>query len=373
MSASVGTRSGSAARWPRAERARRAADPRQRPPGPSTLAVHGGEPRPKPGQRARRRRSSRRRRTPSRDTQELRGPLRGPHRARGVRPLRQPHPARRRAQARRAGGRARTACSSRAAWRRSPRRSSRCSRAARTSSSPTTLPPHPPVPEPDAAPLRRRGVHGAGGRLRARSRTPSGRRRACLSASRPTNPYNRILDLERFAEIGRRHRVKTVIDATFATPYQPAAARVRRRPRHPLGDQVPRRPQRPAGRRRARHRATWSRRSASCRAVTGAVVDPFARLSPHPRASRRWRCASTRQNENAQALAEFLDGAPEGRARPLRRAAEPPRARHRPAPDAGLRRRGLLRGAGRPRRGVARWSTPAASRASRRRSAASRA
>ena len=34
----------------------------------------------------------------------------------------------------------------------------------------------------------------------------------------PTNPYNRILDLERVAEIGRRHRVKTVIDATFATP-----------------------------------------------------------------------------------------------------------------------------------------------------------
>jgi cystathionine gamma-synthase len=34
----------------------------------------------------------------------------------------------------------------------------------------------------------------------------------------PTNPYNRILDLERVAEIGRRHRIKTVIDSTFATP-----------------------------------------------------------------------------------------------------------------------------------------------------------
>lgn len=34
----------------------------------------------------------------------------------------------------------------------------------------------------------------------------------------PTNPYNRILDLERVAAIGRRHRVKTVIDSTFATP-----------------------------------------------------------------------------------------------------------------------------------------------------------
>jgi cystathionine gamma-synthase len=34
----------------------------------------------------------------------------------------------------------------------------------------------------------------------------------------PTNPYNRILDLERVVAIGRRHRVKTVIDSTFATP-----------------------------------------------------------------------------------------------------------------------------------------------------------
>lgn len=34
----------------------------------------------------------------------------------------------------------------------------------------------------------------------------------------PTNPYNRIIDLERVADIGRRHRVKTIIDSTFATP-----------------------------------------------------------------------------------------------------------------------------------------------------------
>ncbi len=34
----------------------------------------------------------------------------------------------------------------------------------------------------------------------------------------PTNPYLRCLDLERFVEIARRHRVKTLIDATFATP-----------------------------------------------------------------------------------------------------------------------------------------------------------
>ncbi|NJP06638.1 MAG: aminotransferase class I/II-fold pyridoxal phosphate-dependent enzyme [Chloroflexaceae bacterium] len=35
----------------------------------------------------------------------------------------------------------------------------------------------------------------------------------------PTNPYLRILDLPRIVDIAKRHRVKTVIDATFATPY----------------------------------------------------------------------------------------------------------------------------------------------------------
>ena len=34
----------------------------------------------------------------------------------------------------------------------------------------------------------------------------------------PTNPYLRVADLERIAEIGRRHRVRTMIDSTFATP-----------------------------------------------------------------------------------------------------------------------------------------------------------
>ncbi|MCB9451633.1 MAG: aminotransferase class I/II-fold pyridoxal phosphate-dependent enzyme [Anaerolineaceae bacterium] len=34
----------------------------------------------------------------------------------------------------------------------------------------------------------------------------------------PTNPYLRVADLERIAEIGRRHKVRTLIDSTFATP-----------------------------------------------------------------------------------------------------------------------------------------------------------
>src|SRR5215471_18832724 len=58
--------------------------------------------------------------------------------------------------------------------------------------------------------------------------------RALVSES-PTNPYNRILDLERFADV--------------CHALQPAAARVRRRPGDPLRHEVPRRSQRSAGRR----------------------------------------------------------------------------------------------------------------------------
>jgi cystathionine gamma-synthase len=34
----------------------------------------------------------------------------------------------------------------------------------------------------------------------------------------PTNPYLRILDLERLVEVASKHRIKTLVDATFATP-----------------------------------------------------------------------------------------------------------------------------------------------------------
>ena len=49
-----------------------------------------------------------------------------------------------------------------------------------------------------------------------------------LVSESPTNPHLSIIDLERFADIGRRRGVETVIDATLATPYnlQPIAAGV---------------------------------------------------------------------------------------------------------------------------------------------------
>ncbi len=40
-----------------------------------------------------------------------------------------------------------------------------------------------------------------------------------LISESPTNPHLSVVDLERFAEIGRKHNVATVIDATLATPF----------------------------------------------------------------------------------------------------------------------------------------------------------
>ncbi|MCA9176565.1 MAG: PLP-dependent transferase [Planctomycetales bacterium] len=40
-----------------------------------------------------------------------------------------------------------------------------------------------------------------------------------LISESPTNPHQSVVDLERFVEIGKRHEVPTLIDATLATPY----------------------------------------------------------------------------------------------------------------------------------------------------------
>jgi cystathionine gamma-synthase len=45
----------------------------------------------------------------------------------------------------------------------------------------------------------------------------SSKTRLLISES-PTNPHLSVVDLERFAELGRQHRVETLIDATLATP-----------------------------------------------------------------------------------------------------------------------------------------------------------
>lgn len=40
-----------------------------------------------------------------------------------------------------------------------------------------------------------------------------------LISESPTNPHLSVVDLDRFAELGRKHHVETLIDATLATPY----------------------------------------------------------------------------------------------------------------------------------------------------------
>ena len=40
-----------------------------------------------------------------------------------------------------------------------------------------------------------------------------------LVSESPTNPHLSIVDMERFAAIGKRHNVETLIDATLATPH----------------------------------------------------------------------------------------------------------------------------------------------------------
>ena len=39
-----------------------------------------------------------------------------------------------------------------------------------------------------------------------------------LISESPTNPYLRIVDLEKIADIGKRHKIRTIIDGTFGTP-----------------------------------------------------------------------------------------------------------------------------------------------------------
>ncbi len=127
--------------------------------------------------------------------------------------------------------------------------------------------------------------------------------RALVSES-PTNPYNRILDLERFAAIGRRHRVKTIIDATFATPYN-------QRPLEWGVDAVVHSATKYLGGHNdllagavlgARDLVDGVR---TLQGITGAVIDPFAAYLL-VRGLKTFALRMERQNTNAQAVAEFL-------------------------------------------------------------------
>jgi cystathionine gamma-synthase len=125
-----------------------------------------------------------------------------------------------------------------------------------------------------------------------------------LVSESPTNPYNRIVDMERFAEIGRRHRVKTLIDATFATPFNQrplefgidlvlhSATKYLGGHNDLLAGAVLGSAELVDGIRSLQH-------------VTGAIIDPLGAYLLL-RGLKTFALRIERQNANAQALAEFL-------------------------------------------------------------------
>jgi cystathionine gamma-synthase len=129
-----------------------------------------------------------------------------------------------------------------------------------------------------------------------------------LVSESPTNPHNRILDLARFTDIARRHRVKTLVDATFATPYN-------QRPLEWGVDLV----MHSATKYLGGHNdlmagAVLGSRDLvdairSFQGVTGAVVDPFAAYLL-VRGLKTFALRMERHNASAQAIAEFLAAHP---------------------------------------------------------------
>jgi cystathionine gamma-synthase len=124
----------------------------------------------------------------------------------------------------------------------------------------------------------------------------------------PTNPYNYIVDLERFSEIGRRHRVKTIIDATFATPFN-------QRPLEFGIDLVLHSATKYLGGHNdllagaVLGSADLIDGIRGLQAVTGAIADPFTAYLLI-RGLKTFALRIARQNATAQALAEFLQSHP---------------------------------------------------------------
>ncbi len=124
----------------------------------------------------------------------------------------------------------------------------------------------------------------------------------------PTNPYNRIVDLEKLAEVAHRRRVKTLIDSTFATP-------INQRPIEFGIDLVIHSATKYLGGHNDLLAGAVLGRSAlisgirDMQAITGAVPDPFAAYLLI-RGLKTLALRVARQNENATRLAAFLDAHP---------------------------------------------------------------
>ena len=129
-----------------------------------------------------------------------------------------------------------------------------------------------------------------------------------LVSESPTNPHLSVVDLDRFAELGKRHKVVTLIDATLATPYN-------LRPLEHGIDFV-------------LHSATkylGGHNDLLAGVITGSneQLEPVRKLrgimgainSPHniyllERGLKTFELRMQRHNQNGQAIAEFLAGHP---------------------------------------------------------------
>ena len=213
------------------------------------------------------------------------------------------------------------------------------------------LPAHPAVPEPDAVAATASRCRRCRRATTRRWRTRSGPPPACCVSESPTNPYNRILDLERFAAIGRRAPCEDGDRRHVRDALQPAPAGVGCGRGRALRHQVPGRPQRPPRRCGAGLDASWwgairgtaghhrrDDRSRSRRTSWSAGSRPSrSAWSARTPTRRRWPSFSPRTRGSPRCTTPGLP--------------EPSRARRRPEADAGLRRRGLVRGGGGSRRG----------------------
>lgn len=125
----------------------------------------------------------------------------------------------------------------------------------------------------------------------------------------PTNPYLRVVDLERLTGIARCHRVKTIIDATFATP-------VNQKPLtwgvdlvlHSATKYLSGHNDVMAGVVAGKAGLVHALRQAQ--GVLGGVLDPHAAFLIE-RGLKTLALRVRQQNGTAQALAEFLAGHPE--------------------------------------------------------------
>ncbi|GAB4510298.1 MAG: PLP-dependent aspartate aminotransferase family protein [Anaerolineae bacterium] len=134
-----------------------------------------------------------------------------------------------------------------------------------------------------------------------------GQTRFIISES-PTNPYLRIADLERIADLGQRYRVRTLIDSTFATP-------VNQRPLewgidfvlHSATKYLAGHNDLLAGVITGRKDRIKALRDA--RGMLGAVVDPQNAFLLE-RGLKTLGLRVQQQNATAQAVAEYLEGHP---------------------------------------------------------------